>query len=214
LCCRSLVRTGRSTRRPGERMVWPPPSRRTATAAWTRTSGSSSISRRARRVRRSEHPRHLNPLALPVATSGPDGRHGHAGAGMMRDRATHMRDPDARHHIRRQPCTSRPDAATAASASARFSSSIAAMRSSGVPAVTSLWTLTVRVWPIRYARSVAWSSTGLAYLRPQTSAAGACVEPYPADVLRSVTAQARRPPSVPPPRAKQRLARAATPGGR
>ena len=28
-----------------------------------------------------------------------------------------------------------------------------------VPAVTSLWTWTVRCWPIRQARSVAWFST-------------------------------------------------------
>ena len=34
-----------------------------------------------------------------------------------------------------------------------------AMRSSMVPAVTSVWTVTARVWPMRWTRSVAWSST-------------------------------------------------------
>jgi hypothetical protein len=38
---------------------------------------------------------------------------------------------------------------TTASASARLSSSRVAMRSSSVPPVTSLWTFTVRSWPMR-----------------------------------------------------------------
>jgi len=40
-----------------------------------------------------------------------------------------------------------------------FCSIIWSIRSSSVPVQTNLWTCTVRVWPMRYARSVAWFST-------------------------------------------------------